>query len=184
MLFRSENKIKKPLLKEGRYDKITGDVVRDIIELVKTEKDGYFQLPDYYEQEGLSFSVEVSIEKSNNPITFEVDAFTLKNFDDDLNDIEEEDENIMYLSILLGSKFSQQNFQKLYYKLQEDVRHEIEHFTQEGPYRIEDRPKYDENTSELPPLEHHLNISEIPALVHGFYRRAKLEKKQIGRAHV
>lgn len=180
---------KKPLLKEGRYDKITSDVVRDIMELVKNNEEGYFYLPNnienelYYEQEGLSFDVELSIEKTEDPITFEIDSVILgdEEYDDEEYDDEGDNEgnNVIRISILLGRNFSTQNLQKLYYKLQEDVRHEIEHFTQEGPDRIEDRPMSKEKTSELPPLEHHTHITEIPALVHGFYRRSKLEKRPL-----
>ena len=36
-----------------------------------------------------------------------------------------------------------------------------------------------EKTSELPSFEHHTHITEIPALVHGFYRRAKLERRPL-----
>ncbi|MFN7656417.1 MAG: hypothetical protein ACK5OW_01350 [bacterium] len=177
----TESKNKKPLLKEGRYDRITSSVVRDIMELVKTNEEGYFYLPDdvrdelYYEQEGLSFSVEITIKKTEDPITFEVGTITVGDEEYD----EEYDENVLEMSILLGTNFNRQNFESLFYKLQEDVRHEIEHFTQEGPDRIKDRPKSKEKTSELPPFEHHTHITEIPALVHGFYRRAKLERRPL-----
>ena len=68
----------------------------------------------------------------------------------------------------------------MFYKIQEDVRHEIEHFTQKGKYRIEDRPIYKGNTANLKTTYgHHKNIVEVPALVHGFYRRAKLEKRPL-----
>jgi hypothetical protein len=86
----------------------------------------------------------------------------------------------MLMTIFLNNNFSEKNYQKLFYKLQEVVRHEIEHFTQQGTYRIEDRPIYKGNTVNLKTVYgHHKNVIEVPALVRGFYRRAKLERKDL-----
>lgn len=172
----SENKIKKPLLTEGRYDAITRKVVRDIMKVVNGSKIGDFILPSdvsneqEYEQEGLSFNLELDIVETEDIEKFEVRTAIA----------DEDDENIMLMTIFLGPRFNKQNLEALFYKLQEDVRHEIEHFTQMGLNRIEDRPIYKGNTVNLKTTYgHHKNIIEVPALVRGFYRRAKIERKPI-----
>lgn len=172
----SENKIKKPLLTEGRYDAITRKVVRDIMKVVNGTRIGDFILPwdvsneQEYEQEGLSFNLELDIVETEDIEKFEVRTAIA----------DEDDENIILMTIILGPKFNKQNLEALFYKLQEDVRHEIEHFTQMGPNRIEDRPIYKGSTANFKTVYgHHKNIIEIPALVRGFYRRAKIERKPI-----
>jgi hypothetical protein len=173
-----ENKTKKPLLTEGRYDAITRKAVRDIMKLVTTSSFGDHDLPydinndEYeYQQENLGFSVELQIIKTKKVEDFFIDAATSDN---------NEDETVMLIKILLNPNFDKQNLEKLFYKLQEIVRHEIEHFTQHGPFRIEDRPTYKGDTAQLKTVYgHHKNVIEVPALVHGFYRRAKLEKRPL-----
>lgn len=172
----SENKIKKPLLTEGRYDTITRKVVRDIMKAVTEGDSDSYNLPwdisseQEYEQDNLSFSLELDIVRSE-----EVDSFEVRTAIAD-----EDEENIIMMTIILGPRFNSQKLQKLFYKLQEDIRHEIEHFTQIGPNRIEDRPVYKGSTANLKTIYgHHKNVIEIPALVHGFYRRAKLEKRPL-----
>ena len=172
----SENKIKKPLLTEGRYDTITRKVVRDIMKAVTEGDSDSYNLPwdisteQEYEQEGLSFSLELDIVRTNDVEIFEVRTAVA----------DEDDENIIMMTIILGPRFNSQKLEKLFYKLQEDIRHEIEHFTQIGPNRIKDRPTYKGSTANLKTTYgHHKNVIEVPALVHGFYRRAKLEKRPL-----
>ena len=172
----SENKIKKPLLTEGRYDTITRKVVRDIMKAVTEGDSDSYNLPwdisteQEYEQEGLSFSLELDIVRTNDVEIFEVRTAVA----------DEDEENIIMMTIILGPRFNSQKLQKLFYKLQEDIRHEIEHFTQIGPNRIKDRPTYKGSTANLKTTYgHHKNVIEVPALVHGFYRRAKLEKRPL-----
>jgi hypothetical protein len=175
-----EESEKKPLLNEGRYDAITRRVVRDIMKvLTNNPEGGDYDLPydldeneHEYQQLGLGFSLEVQIIRTDEmEDDFYIDASTS---DDN------EYENIMLMTIFLNNNFSEKNYQKLFYKLQEVVRHEIEHFTQQGTYRIEDRPIYKGNTVNLKTVYgHHKNVIEVPALVRGFYRRAKLERKDL-----
>jgi hypothetical protein len=169
-------KIKSFLLTEGRYDSITRKVVKDIVRIITKRDYNSHDLPwdvsgeMEYEQEGMSFSVELNLIQTD-----DVDKFEVRTSISDDND-----ENVIMMRIELGTNFTQQNLEKLFYKLQEDVRHEIEHFTQKGFYRIKDRPVYKGSTSNLKTVYgHHKNIIEVPALVHGFYRRAKLEKRPI-----
>ena len=84
------------------------------------------------------------------------------------------------VALFFGPDFSPKSYEKLFYRLQEVMRHEIEHLTQGGPNRIPDRPIYYGSTSDLKTVYgHHKNKIEVPALVHGFYRRAKIEKRPL-----
>lgn len=169
-------KIEKPLLTEGRYDTITRKVVKDIVKKVVGHNYGSHDLPwdvsgeMEYEQQGLSFSVNLELVKES----------TINNFEVNSSIYHDEEDNVLLMTISVGSNFKPQSYEKLFYKLQEDVRHEIEHFTQKGSNRIKDRPTYKGDTSKLKTVYgHHKNVIEVPALVHGFYRRAKLEKRSI-----
>jgi hypothetical protein len=166
----------KKIILEGRYDSITREVVRDVISIIKKNSYGYFSLPwdlkseNAYVREGMEFTVDLNIEQTDVIDYFEINSGV----------VFEEDENIILINIFLGDMFTERNVEEMFYKLQEDVRHEIEHFTQFGFYRIEDRPKYKGSTSKLKTVYgHHKNILEVPALVHGFYRRSKIEKRPI-----
>lgn len=186
-----ENKKEKPLLIEGRYDAITRRAVKDIMKsITKSDSDTYI-LPldtsdeDEYVQEGMAFSVELDLDWSGHDEegdlvkVFKVVSEVLKTEENE-ESFDDEEENVIAIKIYFGSEFTKKNLEELFYKLQEDVRHEIEHLTQEGPYRIEDRPVYKGSTAKLKTvLGHHKNVIEVPALVHGFYRRAKLEKKPL-----
>lgn len=177
---------KKPLLTEGRYDSITRKVVKDIMTVISQSSQEVGLLTDTtlpndlredeeeYIQEGMAFAVEFNVQRE--PLTGEEykDGFVVNSATAD------DDENIIMITVYIDPKSEPQSYQKLFYKLQEDVRHEIEHFTQSGEYRIEDRPTSKTNTANLKTVYgHHKHKVEIPALVHGFYRRAKLEKRPL-----
>lgn len=169
-------KTKKPLLTEGRYDTITRKVVKDIISFVTSKRIGSFSLPYdmtdefEYEQEGLSFSIDLDIKKNRGVKDFHLDAAVS----------DDKDENVIMVALFFGPDFSPKSYEKLFYRLQEVMRHEIEHLTQGGPNRIPDRPIYYGSTSDLKTVYgHHKNKIEVPALVHGFYRRAKIEKRPL-----
>ena len=185
----TESKTNKTLLTEGRYDAITRKVVKDIMQVViQTQglNDELHQsvLPwsldgnEEYTQEGLSFTVELNVHHQylnhTSPANKEEDSYYVHTA------IADDDSNVIMMTVVVDPSKEPTIYEKLFYKLQEDIRHEIEHFTQEGPNRIDDRPTSKTNTAQLKTtFGHHKHKLEIPALVHGFYRRAKLEKKPI-----
>lgn len=168
-------KTKGQILKEGRYDSFTRKISNDIMSFVKqgVGNDGnvFGILPsddqEYTHESGVSFNVHIN--------TSRVDSLTLrgKDYDYFVNTFIDYDDDI-YIEITLNYNNEPQSYEKLFYKINEDVRHEVEHYTQEihkdKPDITNATAKYD-NT-----FEHHKDIAEIAALVHGFYRRAKLEK--------
>ena len=174
----------KNLLKEGKYDKITGTAVKDIMRILKQLEEGpkdedeyYFSLPsdsetensDEYYQEGLQFSVDLRVFYHDDLIDdFEVRSSTA-----------EEEENIIIVQIIINKRAGKNVLNEILYKLNEDIRHEIEHFTQEGPNVMVGKPKPKHFTKFKTTFKHHKNPAEISALVRGFYRRAKTEKKPL-----
>ena len=185
----NESEEEKPLLTEGRYDAITRKAVNDIMVVVKeTANQTEFNqavLPsglggdEEYTQEGMSFSIELNIHHqplfNDKVVTKESEAYYVHTAVAD-----EEDENVIMMTIVVDPAWEPQIYERLFYKLQEDIRHEIEHLTQLGIHRISDRPTSRTNTAQLKTtFGHHKHKLEVPALVHGFYRRAKLEKRPI-----
>ncbi len=185
-----ESENKKSLLTEGRYDAITRQAVKDIMNVViqtRGRNDELHQavLPNAmredefeYSQEGLSFSIELNVHHQNiyetRPADKESDAYFVHTV------IADDEENIIMMTVVVDPTWEPRIYEKLFYKLQEDIRHEIEHFTQMGPNRIPDRPTSRTDTTNLKTVYgHHKNKIEVPALVHGFYRRAKLEKRPL-----
>lgn len=185
-----ESENKKSLLTEGRYDAITRQAVKDIMNVViqtRGRNDELHQavLPNAmredefeYSQEGLSFSIELNVHHQNiyetRPADKESDAYFVHTA------ITDDEENIIMMTVVVDPTWEPKIYEKLFYKLQEDIRHEIEHFTQMGPNRIPDRPTSRTDTANLKTVYgHHKNKIEVPALVHGFYRRAKLEKRPL-----
>jgi hypothetical protein len=165
---------------EGKYDSVTGHVVKDIITVIKKTK-GYpidewvhLNLPhnlkgdeEYHLSKiDLSFSVEVNIKRTDTTMTYEIESFYVR------------EEDILEFNMLINPKKEPDIYRDLYMKLQEDVRHEMEHVLQY--WGIGDRPGL--NDKELggeTTYEHHSRLEEVPAMVQGFYRRAKLERRSL-----
>jgi hypothetical protein len=178
----------KTIIIEGRYDKATGKVVKDIMTIIKktaeypVDEMVQIQLPygldgtDEYELAGISFSVEVNIMRAETFKTY-YDESDIVVDDYKIESFRVSDEDVLEFNMVINPKVESKAYQKMYYKLQEDVRHEMEHLTQHGTNRMEDRPEKTDTSEDETTYEHHLKKDEIPALVHGFYRRAKLEGK-------
>jgi len=166
-LLKTKTNVNESVITEGRYDSITRKVVKDIMDVVKdstSKKD--ISLPSdirdeeyQYINDNLAFSVELSISFKNTE-GFNVNA-SISN---------DKDEDIIMVSIEINPTLVPNIYEQLFYKLQETIRHEIQHFTQYGVGR----------TANLKTtFGHHKNKFEVAALVHGFYRRAKLEKRPL-----
>tara|TARA_R110002012_G_scaffold319637_1_gene540859 strand:+ start:62 stop:715 length:654 start_codon:yes stop_codon:yes gene_type:complete len=170
----------KNIILESKYDSVSGKVVRDIINLVKKTKDYpddsmvQLYLPsdvtgyDEYEisKHNITFSVEVNIQRLDNVMDFKVESFIIN------------DEDILEFNITINPKKEPEVYRDLFMKLQEDVRHEIEHLLQE--WGVGDRPSpSDEEHNGETTFEHHSRLQEIPAMVQGFYRKAKLERRSL-----
>jgi len=168
--------IRKSKLHEEVYmgkiaEKATTDVCKDIFEAVRSF-DGveeYHELPsdsngeEMYEYGNLIFDVELTVYRYDIKETFNVDA-----------DMGGEQDDTIFVDIILGDNFSEQDYENLYVILSEYVRHEIEHVLQEiDP----ERPDVVQKGGTLSPFEYYSQEHELDAQRVGFERKAKMLDK-------
>jgi len=171
----------KTIISEGwktpRFGVVVRQIVKDVMTVVKKTKD-YPQdemvsltLPyalngdDEYVVKDIdvSFSVEVNITRIEGKL--KIESYKINK------------EDVIEVNIVIDPNYEEQHYQEVYYKLQEDVRHEMEHVLQD--FGIGDRPSPEPETGKETTYEHHSKIDEIPAMVQGFYRRAQLQRRPI-----
>lgn len=168
--------IKNILINEGRYDSLTRKIVKDIFKIIvdksiiDVEQAIEFILPygedDYYTHDsGISFNVILVLNKTE---SLEPDSYHVNTF------VSYDDELVVEVSVNPDIN-SGSIYEELFYKINEDIRHEIEHYTQKV-FKDKQQPKQDTATYSTT-YEHHMDPSEVEALAHGFYRKAKLQKK-------
>lgn len=172
-------KTKSQILLEGRYDSLTRRIVNDIMFFIKdTEGDLdesiSIELPDYVDRyESPNVAVKISSELMIYRTSEDI-IYGEKNVPYHVHTYIAEDDTLV-TQVTIDESYGRRYYEEIFYKLNEDVRHEIEHFTQ---YIYSDRQKPLQNTAEYESTyAHHMDPSEIEALAHGFYRRAKLEKR-------
>jgi hypothetical protein len=169
----------KNIILEGKYDSATGHVVRDIIKVIKKTK-GYpidewvhINLPhdltgaDEYEMEKaeISFNVEVNM-KRGEVMDYKIESFKIK------------EEDTLQFNMIINPEKEPDIYRDMYMKLQEDVRHEMEHILQDWGRGGRPAPS-DDNHDDETTYEHHSRLEEVPAMVQGYYRRAKMEKRPL-----
>jgi hypothetical protein len=88
------------------------------------------------------------------------------------------DDDVLVVEVLIDNSYGKKYYGEIFYKLNEDVRHEIEHYLQ-NIFSDRQQPLIP-NTAEYKTVySHHMDPSEVEALVQGFYRKSKLEKKPL-----
>jgi hypothetical protein len=162
------NETIKEILTEDVYDKITNKVVHDIINLVRYQRDGDFELPldigdgEFYHFDELlnDFSVEVFLRQSDDVETFDADANYYR------------DDDVIEIIITTNPDSKNTILQDLVYELNELVRHELEHVKQnESGYDFPKSPKSSH--------KYYGQFHELEALRAGFRKKAKKEKKDL-----
>ena len=163
-------------------EKATTDVCKDIFEAIRSF-DGveeYYELPTdkpfygdvtdvdgeiMYEYGDLVFDVELTVYRYDIKETFNVDA-----------EMGGEHDDTIFVDIILGDDFSEQDYENLYIILSEYVRHEIEHILQEiDP----ERPDIIDKDDKMSPFDYYTQEHEVDAQKVGFERRAKMEDKSV-----
>lgn len=165
----------KTVIIEGRYDSATRKVVKDIMTVIK-QTEGYpddtmvhIQLPndidgtDIYvmDKSNLIFNVEVNLVRNENVNGFKIESFKIQK------------EDVLEINILINRNQEPNIYEAIFMKLQEDVRHEMEHILQNMGRGGRPPTEHIENETTY---QHHISLHEVPALVQGFYRRAKKMK--------
>lgn len=171
----------KEILTEGRYDSLTRKISNDIFYIIKQtieNRDSLVEIELPYDLTGdVVYRHPSGIEV---PVVLYVQGVDRLSYGGESKDyyvntfIDGSDELVMEVS--LDPEKEPQSYENLYYKINEDIRHEIEHFTQDW---FKDRPDRIESSNLETTYLHHKEPSEVSALTHGFYRRAKLEKRPL-----
>jgi hypothetical protein len=161
------------LLEMGRYDSLTRRISNDIFSEIKKSEGNIKEIPAYSHESGLVIEVALVINRTKDTILYgnrELPYYVFTYI---------ADEDSLVIEISLDELYGKSFYEEIIYKINEDVRHEIEHLLQE--MGVGDREVTDlKNSSEYETtFDHHKDKGEIAALVHGFYRRAKLEKKPL-----
>ena len=152
-------------------EKATTDVCKDIFEAIKSF-DGveeYYELPadsngeTMYEYGDLVFDVELTVYRYDIKDTFNIDA-----------EMGGEHDDTIFVDVILGDDFSEQDYENLYIILSEYVRHEVEHVLQEID---SERPDVIQKSGNLSPFEYYSQEHEVDAQRAGFERRAKMSDK-------
>ena len=169
--------MKNDLILEGRYDSLTRKVTGDIMKVLSNTQGelgtDYIVLPEddekikYKSGLGFNFNVHLMINR--------VEYLEMKGKKQDFfvnTFIDYEDQITMEITI--SEEFEPYCYERLFYKINEDIRHEIEHYTQNI---FPNKNQSLQNTVEYETtFKHHMDPAEIEALTHGYYRRAKIEK--------
>lgn len=177
-------KSKTQILLEGRYDSFVREIVKDIMYYIKGsegEKDEPidFSLPydkngeEFYSHEsGAEIEVDLVVLRTEDTIThgnrevpFYINCYVST-------------DDVLVVEVVIDETYGREYYEQIFYKISEDIRHEVEHYLQDI---FPDRQQaLVPSTSEYETtFEHHMDPAEVEALVHGFYRRAKQEKKPL-----
>ena len=180
-------KTKSKILLEGKYDSFTKMIVNDIMYWVK-ETEGeidevhVFDLPEdgeyYHKYSDVVIDVDLRIQRVDSEISYgdkEIPYYVNSYVSDD---------DYLVIELTIDESYGKKYYQEIYYKLNEDIRHEIEHYVQEKGvtqkrFKTRQQPLIPNTADYKTTYLHHKDPSEVEALVHGFYRRAKLEKKPL-----
>jgi len=161
-----EEKITESILVEGKLDKLTRVLVKDIIHFFKYHREGEFTLPEdidgdemvytYPEIDG--FVIQLELELSDEVDTIDVDA-ELRYDDDDI-----------IVKITSNPNSGNSILEELTYELNEVIRHELEHVKQHD----EGYESPEEETED--PEEYYTQQQELEAQRAGFNRKSKITK--------
>jgi len=174
------------LIKEGKYDKISGIILKEIMDFLNKSKKIYDKKPEKkYLQKlikqysfPLDFIFKLLIGRANDIEAPELEAEILTKNDNRV---------YLNLTIFINPKDEPQKYNWISGKIKSLIRHEIEHGTQEGPNRISDRPFMTDEEQELYKkalnsgdfVSYFTHKLELPAYVNQMYIVAKFYKVPI-----
>jgi len=157
------------LITEGKYDSITRQIVKDILSVVKYQKNGEFLLP-----EDVSGGMYYMFPDSDTEFTVELELSTSEDVDTvDVDGAYYDDTNVIEVSVVTNPNLDREILEELHYELNELVRHELEHINQYE--RGDDLP----NKEPKQPLKYYTQKHELEAQIAGFKRRAQKERKPL-----
>jgi hypothetical protein len=157
------------LIKEGKYDSMTRQLVKDVLSVFKYQKEGLYHLPEDI-NEGqtydfpvldTNFTIELYMELSDEVETVDVDGAFYP------------EDDVIEISIVSNPNFDRELLEELHFELNELIRHEVEHIVQLD--RGDKLPKKEPKR----PLKYYTQEHELSAQLAGFKRRAQKERKPL-----
>jgi len=142
-------------------------IIKDIINIYKTEEEGEFYLPEYFDEDefeysfpNLNISIELIIEQDPTIDTFKTNAAIWR-----------EDE-IVTIVIKYNPNVKEKILYDLIGRLNESLAHELRHYKQKrlGTHDLDVEEPED-------PLEYYTQSHEIDAQISGFDRLSKLSRR-------
>lgn len=157
------------LISESKFDGSVRRFVKDILTLVKLKGEGNYSLPEDLNSEELVYLMK----EIENPLTLSVNISENNEIDDVEVDADYyRDEDVIEVTVLLNPFKKEKIYQKLIGKLNETIRHELEHISQyQRGVVFPKEPKR--------PIDFYLQRHELEAQVAGFRRRARKEKREL-----
>jgi hypothetical protein len=164
--------IKKSLiLEKSEQTQLIRQIVRDIIQIYKSNGDGEFYLPEDLDGEEIEYrspknsvSVELTLEMSDDVDDYMSTAFFVR------------DENVIEIKIVYNPKNKRKITYDLIGELNEIIAHELRHLYQRDT-DLFDLGDEDDEEEELPPFEYYSQPEEIDAQVYGFRRMKKVTRR-------
>jgi hypothetical protein len=160
-------KLNESLIVESKLDNVVRTIVKDILGLIKFQRNGQFVLPE-------DIRIEDQTYKFSNLPEFTIELEVLESDTVDRFDVEcayYKEEDVITIDIVINPDVKYSILYDIVGELNEQVRHEIEHMVQNvrGIELPEKEPKS--------PLKYYTQSHEIGAQIAGFKRKAKITKQ-------
>lgn len=174
----------KPILTEGRYDKVVSDMTKDIISDIKDMLKSNKKKIDSWDQYlvlGKIFTVEAEI-NAISKWTYSMESKSIIKDDEWMYNIDGVGgEGGMELEIQLQPAAFPSTWNEFIGELKDTIRHEVEHFSQ---FYLKGKPKQIKRFPKtgIPFYEYLLLPHEVPAFWHGFLAKSKRKKITIDKA--
>jgi hypothetical protein len=157
------------LITEGKYDSVVKQLVKDVLNTIKYQKEGEFELPEDINNEMVysfpqiesEFTIELSLQVSDDVETVDVDGAYYP------------EDDVIEILIITNPNLNREILEELHFELNELIRHEIEHIIQFE--RGDNIPKKEPKA----PLKYYTQKHELQAQIAGFKRRAQKERKPL-----
>jgi hypothetical protein len=160
-------KLNESLIVESKLDNVVRTIVKDILGLIKFQRNGQFVLPE-------DIRIEDQTYKFSNLPEFTIELEVLESDTVDRFDVEcayYKEEDVITIDIVINPDVKYSILYDIVGELNEQVRHEIEHMVQNvrGIELPEKEPKS--------PVKYYTQSHEIGAQIAGFKRKAKITKQ-------
>ena len=158
------------MYKRQLLDGITRQIVKDILSVVKYQRNGEFALPEDISNGDMTYVFP----KSDTNFTIELELNTDESVETvDVDGAYYPDEDVIQVSITTNPNLDKEVLEELHFELNELVRHELEHIRQ---YERGDNIPEKEIKQ---PKRYYTQKHELEAQIAGFKRRAQKERKPL-----